>query len=94
MRSRSMATWSWPRETVSPLKSRVRAKVRIISAPRINTPITEGDGLIEGEFTDDELREIIAALGSGALPAKLAVGHEAGAARARGRRLRRPSPRR
>jgi SecD/SecF fusion protein len=41
-----------------------------ISAPNIETPITEGSGIIRGSFTKEEVDELITVLSSGALPAK------------------------
>jgi preprotein translocase subunit SecD len=46
---------------------------KIISAPKINTPITGGSGVITGEgpggFTRDEMDRLISAMNSGAQPA-------------------------
>lgn len=41
---------------------------RVVSAPRINSRITDS-GIIEGQFTDDEVRDLVTTLRSGALPA-------------------------
>ena len=45
----------------------------IISAPRIETPITGGSGRITGNFTSDEAQRIATLIRSGALPAPLTV---------------------
>ncbi len=45
----------------------------IISAPRINEPITGGAGRITGNFTPQEAENLAIVLRSGALPAKLRV---------------------
>jgi protein-export membrane protein SecD len=45
----------------------------IISAPRIQTPITGGSGRITGNFTADEAAHIATLIRSGALPAPLTV---------------------
>jgi preprotein translocase subunit SecD len=41
---------------------------RIISAPRINSPITEGSGIIEGNFTNESANELAIQMRYGALP--------------------------
>jgi preprotein translocase subunit SecD len=46
---------------------------RIISAPRINTAITGGSGIITGHFTEDSAHDLALLLTSGALPAQLNV---------------------
>ncbi|MFQ5564074.1 MAG: protein translocase subunit SecD [Parvularculaceae bacterium] len=57
----------------------------IISAPRIQTPITQGSGRITGAFSADEATRIATLIRSGALPAELttleqrSVGAELGA---------------
>lgn len=48
----------------------------IITAPRINTPITGGSGYIEGNFTMESARELALLLNAGALPAKLNIAEE------------------
>jgi protein-export membrane protein SecD len=45
----------------------------VISAPRIQEPITGGSGVISGDFTVQEANELALLLRSGALPAPLAV---------------------
>ena len=45
----------------------------VISAPRIQEPITGGSGVISGDFTVEEANELALLLRSGALPAPLAV---------------------
>lgn len=58
---------------------------RILSAPRINTPITGGSGYIQGSFTPQSANDLAVLLRAGALPAKLntiqqtTVGAELGA---------------
>ena len=44
---------------------------RIVSAPRIVTPITAGNGEITGSFTPEEADHMAIILRSGALPAPL-----------------------
>jgi preprotein translocase subunit SecD len=46
---------------------------RIISAPRINSAITGGNGIITGHFTIESAHELALLLKSGALPAPLIV---------------------
>lgn len=46
---------------------------KVISAPRINTAITGGSGIIEGQFTIAEASEMVNLLNGGALPAPLKV---------------------
>jgi preprotein translocase subunit SecD len=41
---------------------------RVISAPTINSPITEGEGIIEGSFTFDTANELAIQMRYGALP--------------------------
>ena len=41
---------------------------KIISAPNVNTPITEGKGIITGSFSADEVRDMIIKLKAGSLP--------------------------
>jgi preprotein translocase subunit SecD len=58
---------------------------RILSAPRINTPITGGSGYIQGSFTPQSANDLAVLLRAGALPAPLVtiqqttVGAELGA---------------
>jgi preprotein translocase subunit SecD len=49
---------------------------RIISAPRINSAITGGNGIITGHFTEDSAHEMALLLKTGALPAPLNVVEE------------------
>jgi preprotein translocase subunit SecD len=49
---------------------------RIISAPRINSAITGGSGIITGRFTEDSAHELALLLKTGALPAPLNVVEE------------------
>ncbi len=49
---------------------------QIISAPRINEPITQGSGQISGHFTVEGANDLAVLLRAGALPAKLAVAEE------------------
>ncbi len=46
---------------------------RVISAPRINSAITGGSGIIEGSFTIASASELVNLLNGGALPAPLTV---------------------
>jgi preprotein translocase subunit SecD len=46
---------------------------RVISAPRINTPIQGGAGFIEGNFTAETATDLATLLRSGSLPAKFVV---------------------
>jgi protein-export membrane protein SecD len=46
---------------------------KVMSAPRINSAITGGSGIIEGNFTYASAAELVAVLNSGALPAKINV---------------------
>lgn len=46
---------------------------QIISCPRVNQPITEGRGMIQGEFTLDSARQLAVQLRYGALPMPLRV---------------------
>ena len=46
---------------------------KVISAPRINTAITGGSGIIEGSFTIASASELVNLLNGGALPAPLKV---------------------
>jgi preprotein translocase subunit SecD/SecD/SecF fusion protein len=46
---------------------------KVISAPRINSAITGGSGIIEGSFTIQEASEMVNLLNGGALPAPLNV---------------------
>jgi preprotein translocase subunit SecD len=45
----------------------------VVSAPRINTPITGGSGQITGNFTVSQANDLSVLLRAGALPAKLTV---------------------
>lgn len=45
----------------------------ILSCPIINTPITDGSGVIEGNFTIQEARDLVVVLKYGALPVALDV---------------------
>lgn len=45
----------------------------VISAPRVNTPITQGSGVITGQFTTEQTSTLALQLRSGALPVKLTV---------------------
>ncbi|MDB5481518.1 MAG: secD [Caulobacteraceae bacterium] len=49
---------------------------RVISAPRINSAITGGSGIITGHFTEDSAHELALLLKTGALPAPLNVVEE------------------
>ena len=46
---------------------------KVISAPRINSAITGGSGIIEGSFTIEQASEMVNLLNGGALPAPLKV---------------------
>ena len=46
---------------------------KVISAPRINTAITGGNGIIEGSFTIASASELVNLLNGGSLPAPLSV---------------------
>jgi protein-export membrane protein SecD len=46
---------------------------KVITAPRINTPICGGQGYIEGNFTTETANELAVLLRAGALPAPLSV---------------------
>ena len=46
---------------------------KVITAPRINTPICGGQGYIEGNFTTESANELAVLLRAGALPAPLSV---------------------
>ena len=46
---------------------------KVISAPRINSAITGGSGIIEGQFSIQEAAEMVNLLNGGALPAPLKV---------------------
>ncbi|MFH1676999.1 MAG: protein translocase subunit SecD [bacterium] len=45
----------------------------IISCPRVNEPILQGQGIIEGQFTTDQVQELVIKLNSGRLPVKITV---------------------
>ncbi len=45
----------------------------VITAPRINTPITQGSGVITGNFTVNESKDLALLLRAGALPAPLKI---------------------
>jgi SecD/SecF fusion protein len=47
-----------------------------VSAPNIKNPITQGEGIIEGKFTQQEIENLITVLRSGALPAKPVLASE------------------
>jgi len=49
---------------------------RVYSAPRINEPIPDGEGVITGRFTPDEAKDLAIVLRSGALPASLIIEEE------------------
>ena len=44
---------------------------RVESAPAVNSPITAGSGVITGDFTEPEVRELVVVLQTGALPVEL-----------------------
>lgn len=46
---------------------------KVITAPRINTAITQGSGIISGSFTTQEANELALLLRAGALPAPLQI---------------------
>ena len=46
------------------------------SAPNIQEPITDGRGEITGEFTDQEAKDLVIVLNTGALPVELVLIHE------------------
>lgn len=46
---------------------------KVITAPRINTPIIGGSGIIEGSFTAESANDLAVLLRAGALPAPLSV---------------------
>lgn len=48
----------------------------VVSAPSVNTPITQGQGQISGRFTTKETNELALLLRAGALPAKLTIVEE------------------
>ena len=45
----------------------------MVSAPRVNTPILQGSGVIEGDFTQEEAQMIVNILNAGALPVDIEV---------------------
>ncbi len=49
---------------------------KVISAPRIREPITQGSGVISGNFTVESANELAVLLRAGALPAPMAVVEE------------------
>ncbi|MBA4800760.1 MAG: protein translocase subunit SecD [Euryhalocaulis sp.] len=49
---------------------------KVITAPRINSPITGGSGYIEGNFTIESATDLATLLNAGALPAPLTVVEE------------------
>jgi preprotein translocase subunit SecD len=46
---------------------------RVVSAPRVNDPITDGQGIIEGQFTAQEANELAVQLRYGSLPVPVKV---------------------
>ncbi|KAF0133369.1 MAG: preprotein translocase subunit SecD [Candidatus Saganbacteria bacterium] len=46
---------------------------KIISAPNVKTPITEGKGIITGNFTPEEVKDLVIKLKAGALPVPIKV---------------------
>ncbi len=46
---------------------------KIVTAPRINTAITQGSGVISGNFTVQEANDVALLLRAGALPAPLKI---------------------
>ncbi len=44
---------------------------RVESAPAVNSPITGGSGVITGDFTEAEVRDLVVVLQTGALPVEL-----------------------
>jgi protein-export membrane protein SecD len=44
---------------------------RVESAPAVNSPITAGSGVITGDFTEPEVRDLVVVLQTGALPVEL-----------------------
>jgi len=46
---------------------------RIISVPRVNSPITQGSGVIQGQFTSEEANQLAIQLRYGSLPIPLKV---------------------
>ncbi|OGC06854.1 protein-export membrane protein SecD [candidate division WOR-1 bacterium RIFOXYD2_FULL_36_8] len=47
---------------------------KIISAPNVNTPITEGKGIITGNFSAEEVRDMVVKLKAGSLPIPIKIG--------------------
>src|SRR3989339_1104679 len=47
---------------------------KIISAPNVNTPITEGKGIITGNFSAEEVRDMVVKLKAGSLPIPVKMG--------------------
>jgi preprotein translocase subunit SecD len=50
---------------------------KMISAPRVNEPILQGNGQITGKFTHDEAKDLVDVLNAGALPVDIDVVEEA-----------------
>jgi preprotein translocase subunit SecD len=48
----------------------------MVSAPAVNTPILEGSGYIEGDFSKDTAKAMVDVLNAGALPVNVAVVEE------------------
>ncbi len=46
---------------------------KIISAPNVKTPITEGKGVITGNFTPEEVKDFVIKLKAGALPVQIKI---------------------
>ncbi|MBI4713244.1 MAG: protein translocase subunit SecD, partial [Planctomycetes bacterium] len=46
---------------------------KLVSAPRINTPIPDGEGIITGRFTQQQGQDLATVLRSGSLPAPLEI---------------------
>lgn len=47
-----------------------------VSAPTVNEPITDGSGMIEGNFTHESAKELVDTLNAGALPVNIGVVEE------------------
>ncbi|MEB3287049.1 MAG: protein translocase subunit SecD [Vampirovibrionales bacterium] len=46
---------------------------QLVSAPSVRTPILQGEGMIEGDFTLAEVKDTVALLNAGALPANIEI---------------------